>query len=228
MPVSSSTEPRSRLAILISGGGSNMLAIARACASGQIPADIVLVLADVPEAAGIQRARDLGLHAEVLDRRAFRSNGAADRTGFENALARAIDASGADYVILAGFMRVLSAAFVARYTGRMLNIHPSLLPRYKGLGTHARALAGGDAEHGATVHFVTAELDGGPLVAQAVVPVQPGDEVASLSGRVHAGEHMLYPMVIEWLTRGRLRWNGGNPTLDGAPLAAPVRIPCAG
>lgn len=205
-----------------------MLAIARACTAGQVPADIVLVLADVPEAAGIARARELGLRAEVLDRRTFRRDGAPDRAGFEQALAATIDASGADYVVLAGFMRVLSPDFVQRYAGRMLNIHPSLLPRHKGLDTHARALAAGDAEHGASVHFVTAELDGGPVVAQAVVPVQPGDEVASLSGRVHAGEHMLYPMVIEWLTRGRLRWNGGTPTLDGAPLSAPVRIRCAG
>lgn len=226
--MSSSTEPRPRLAILISGAGSNMLAIARACASGQVPADIVLVLADVPEAAGIARARELGLPAQVLDRRAFRRDGAPDRAAFEQALAQAIEASGADYVILAGFMRVLSASFVQRLAGRMLNIHPSLLPRHKGLDTHARALAAGDAEHGASVHFVTAELDGGPVVAQAVVQVQPGDEVASLSGRVHAGEHILYPMVIEWLTRGRLRWNGGNPVLDGVPLGAPVRIRCAG
>lgn len=226
--MSSSTEPRPRLAILISGAGSNMLAIARACASGQIPADIALVLADVPEAAGIARAREMGLPARILDRRAFRRDGAPDREAFEQALAQAIEASGADYVILAGFMRVLSAGFVQRLAGRMLNIHPSLLPRHKGLDTHARALAAGDAEHGASVHFVTAELDGGPVVAQAVVPVHPGDEVASLSGRVHAGEHMLYPMVIEWLTRGRLRWNGGTPVLDGTPLGAPVRIRCAG
>ncbi|MET0281820.1 MAG: phosphoribosylglycinamide formyltransferase [Steroidobacteraceae bacterium] len=221
---SSTTEHRARLAVLISGAGSNMLAIAQACATGQVPADIALVLADVPEAAGVQRARSLGLTARVLDRRGFMRDGVADRQAFEAALASAIDASGADYIVLAGFMRVLSAAFVRRYTGRMLNIHPSLLPRHKGLDTHARALAAGDAEHGASVHFVTAELDGGPLVAQAVVPVLAGDEVAGLSGRVHAREHMLYPMVIEWLVRGRLLWNGGNPTLDGVPLAAPVRI----
>jgi phosphoribosylglycinamide formyltransferase-1 len=210
--------------VLISGAGSNMLAIARACASGQVPADIALVLADVPQAAGIQRARELGLPARSLDRRSFVRDGMPDRAGFEAALAAAIDASGADYILLAGFMRVLSADFASRYTGRMLNIHPSLLPLHKGLHTHARALAAGDTEHGVSVHFVTAELDGGPLIAQAIVPVLPGDEVAGLSGRVHAREHMLYPMVIEWLVRGRLLWNGGNPTLDGVPLAAPVRI----
>jgi phosphoribosylglycinamide formyltransferase 1 len=221
---SSPAEQRARLAVLISGAGSNMLAIAAACRSGQIPADIVKVIADVPEAGGIAKARALGLDAEVIDRRGFTSDGAPSRAAFEAALAACIDASAADFIVLAGFMRILSADFTGRYSGRLLNIHPSLLPRHKGLDTHARALAAGDREHGASVHFATAELDGGPVIAQAVVPVLQGDAVAALSGRVHAGEHILYPMVIEWLTRGRLRWNGGNPTLDGAPLVAPVRI----
>jgi phosphoribosylglycinamide formyltransferase-1 len=223
--VSSSTEAqRARLAILISGTGSNMVAIAQACRSGQVPADIAIVIADTPAAGGIARAQQLGLATQVVDRRDFQLEGRPDRAAFEAALSAAIAASGADYVILAGFMRVLSAAFTAQYAGRMLNIHPSLLPRHKGLDTNARALAAGDSEHGASVHFVTAELDGGPLIAQAVVAVMPGDDVASLSGRVHAGEHKLYPMVIEWLTTGRLRWNGGSPLLDDAPLRAPVRI----
>jgi len=201
-----------------------MLAIAGACRSEQIPADIVAVIADTPAALGIARARELNLPASVIDRRAFMRDARPDRDAFEAALSAAIDGSGADYVILAGFMRVLSAAFVAHYAGRLLNIHPSLLPRHKGLDTHARALAAGDAEHGASVHFVSAELDGGPLVAQASTVILPGDDVATLSGRVHAGEHKLYPMVIEWLVRGRLRWNGGNPLLDEAPLRMPVRI----
>jgi len=201
-----------------------MVAIAEACRAGQIPAEVVIVIADTIAAGGIQRAQQLGLATRIVDRRSFLQGGQPDRAAFEAALAAAIADSGADYVILAGFMRVLSAGFVARYTGHMLNIHPSLLPRHKGLDTHARALAAGDGEHGASVHFVTAELDGGPLIAQAVVAVLPGDEVASLSGRVHALEHKLYPMVIEWLTGGRLRWNGGTPSLDGAPLRAPVRI----
>jgi phosphoribosylglycinamide formyltransferase-1 len=213
-----------RLAVLISGGGSNMVAIARACAAGRIPASICIVIADVPEAAGLIRARELGLTAETVDRRAHSRGALHDRSAFEKALAGAIDARAPDYIILAGFMRVLSAAFTQQYAGRMLNIHPSLLPRHKGLDTHARVLAAGDTEHGASVHFVTGELDGGPVIAQAVVPVQPGDTVASLSARVHAREHMLYPMVIEWLATGRLRWNGGAPTLDGAPLEAPVRL----
>ncbi len=217
--------PRPRLAILISGQGSNMLAIAAACSSGRIPAQVAAVIADTPDAGGIERARAQGLPTFVVDRRQFVREGRTDREAFESALSAAIAASRADYVILAGFMRVLSAGFVARHAGRMLNIHPSLLPRHKGLDTHARALAAGDAEHGASVHFVTSELDGGPLIAQAVVPVLAGDDVAGLSGRVHAAEHKLYPMVIEWLASGRLAWNGGNPALDGARLNAPVRLP---
>lgn len=222
---SSTAEARKRLAILISGGGSNMVAIAKACAAGSIPAHIAAVLSDVPDAPGLQRARELGLHAEALDRRAHLREGRHDRGSFEAALSAAIDAARPDFIILAGFMRVLSAGFVSRYAGRMLNIHPSLLPRYKGLDTHQRVLAAGDTEHGASVHFVTGELDGGPLVAQYVVPVLAGDTVASISARVHAGEHMLYPMVIQWLAGGRLRWNDGAPTLDGVPLARPVRLP---
>jgi phosphoribosylglycinamide formyltransferase-1 len=213
-----------RLAVLISGAGSNMLAIAAACRSGQIPAEIAVVIADTPSAAGIARAQAQGLATTVVDRLAFQAAGKPDRAAFEHALAEAMEASGAELVVLAGFMRVLSADFVARYSGRMLNIHPSLLPRHKGLDTHARALAAGDTEHGVSVHFVTADLDGGPLIAQARVPVLPGDNLASLSARVHAREHIIYPMVIEWLTCGRLLWNQGSPTLDGARLLAPVQL----
>lgn len=221
---SSTAEARKRLAILISGGGSNMVAITKACAANAIAARVVLVASDVPEAPGLQRARDLGVPATAIDRRAHVRGGRHDRESFEAALGAQIDAARPDFVILAGFMRVLSPGFVRRYAGRMLNIHPSLLPRYKGLDTHQRVLAAGDPEHGASVHFVTAELDGGPLIAQYPVPVQNGDTVASLSARVHAGEHMLYPMVIQWLASGRLRWNGGEPTLDGQRLEAPVRL----
>jgi phosphoribosylglycinamide formyltransferase 1 len=222
---SSTTEaPRKRLAILISGRGSNMLAIAQACRDGHIPAEVAVVIADTPEAGGIGRARALGIPVRIVDRRQFMHDGRPDRAAFESALADAIAASRADYVILAGFMRVLSADFVARHAGRIVNIHPSLLPRHPGLETHQRALAAGDREHGASVHFVTPELDGGPLIAQAAVPVLPGDDLAGLSARVHAAEHKLYPMVIEWLTRGRLDWNGGSPLLDGAPLGAPVLL----
>jgi phosphoribosylglycinamide formyltransferase 1 len=213
-----------RLAVLISGAGSNMLAIARACESGQIDAEVALVISDVATAGGLARAQSMGIPTAVVDRKTFQASGTADRASFETALARAIDDSRADLVILAGFMRVLSGNFVERFQGRMLNIHPSLLPRYKGLDTHARVLAAGDALHGVSVHFVTAELDGGPVVAQASVPVLPGDDVTSLSARVHAREHILYPMVIQWLTRGRLQWNQGRPLLDGQPLGAPVQL----
>ncbi|MEO8307433.1 MAG: phosphoribosylglycinamide formyltransferase [Pseudomonadota bacterium] len=202
---------RLRLAILISGTGTNMLAIARACAAGQIAADVAVVISDQPAAAGLQRARALGLATQVVD-------SAADRTVFESALAAAIDASQATLVVLAGFMRVLSAGFVSRYAGRLLNIHPSLLPHHKGLDTHARALAAGDAEHGASVHFVTAQLDGGPVVLQRRVPVLPGDDAETLSARVHAIEHIIYPQVIGWMADRRLEWNDGSPTLDGTAL----------
>jgi phosphoribosylglycinamide formyltransferase 1 len=161
---------------------------------------------------------------QLVDRRQCLRNGTPNRDAFEQQLAASIDSANADWIVLAGFMRILSPEFVARYAGRMLNIHPSLLPRYKGLHTHERALAARDAEHGATVHFVTAELDGGPLVLQGVVPVLGSDTVASLSGRVHAQEHIIYPMVIRWLSQGRLRWNNGKPTMDGEALIAPMRL----
>jgi phosphoribosylglycinamide formyltransferase-1 len=220
-------EPRAarapRLAILISGGGSNMVAIARACATGRISAEVAVVIADQANAGGIERARQLNLPVVVVDRGTFRSAGQLDRPAFEAALEQGLQEHAVDIVILAGFMFVLSAGFVGRYAGRMLNIHPSLLPRYTGLNTHARALAAGDGEHGVSVHFVTAELDGGPLIVQAPVSVEPGDDVASLSARVHAREHIIYPMAIQWLVSGRLQWNGGRPTLDGRALSAPVQ-----
>jgi phosphoribosylglycinamide formyltransferase-1 len=213
-----------RLAVLISGAGSNMVAIAEACRSGKINASVALVISDVPSAGGLARAQALDIATAVVDRNAFRADGKPDRAAFEAALGAVVDASMADLVVLAGFMRVLSSSFVARYEGRMLNIHPSLLPLHKGLDTHARVLAAGDTQHGVSVHFVTPELDGGPVIAQAAVPVLPGDDAAALSARVHAREHILYPMVIEWLTQGRLQWNHGAPALDGKPLAAPVLL----
>lgn len=212
-----------RLAILISGAGSNMVAIARACSERRIAAEVAVVICDKPSAAGIRRAQDLGLTVAVVDANALRRDGRVDRVAFEAALEAQISDHGGELVILAGFMRVLSPGFVARYSGRMLNIHPSLLPRHPGLDTHARALAAGDREHGVTVHFVTAELDAGPAVLQAAVPVLSEDDVASLSARVHAAEHIIYPMAIQWLASGRLQWNGGRPTLDGKALEAPVR-----
>jgi phosphoribosylglycinamide formyltransferase 1 len=212
-----------RLAILISGAGSNMVAIAQACRDGHIPAQVAVVISDQPAAGGIQRARDLGLPVAIVDAAAFRREGSLNRSQFEAGLEAQFRAHGADLVILAGFMRVLSGEFVARRPGRILNIHPSLLPLYPGLDTHSRVLAAGDREHGVTVHFVTAELDGGPAIIQAPVPVLPADDVQRLSARVHAAEHIIYPMAIQWLASGRLQWNGGRPTLDGRALDAPVR-----
>jgi phosphoribosylglycinamide formyltransferase 1 len=215
--------PPLRIAILISGAGSNMVAIARACSEGRIPAEVAVVICDKPGAPGIQRARELGLAVAVVDAAISRRDGRIDRDAFEAAIDHELAAHGAQAVVLAGFMRVLSAAFVARHPGRILNIHPSLLPRYPGLDTHARVLAAGDHEHGVTVHFVTAELDGGPAVIQSTVAVLPGDDEASLSARVHATEHIIYPMAIQWLASGRLQWNGGRPTLDGRSLDVPVQ-----
>ena len=200
-----------RLAVLISGRGNNMVAIARACAAGEISARIAVVISDQPQAAGLARARELGLATRVVDLGGFRAPGGIDRQAFEAALAEAIDAVSPDLVILAGFMRVLSESFVRRYEGRMLNIHPSLLPSYKGLHTHERVLAAGEREHGASVHFVTAELDGGPVVLQARVPVLPGDDAARLSARVHEQELKIYPLVIGWIADGSLVWSSGGP-----------------
>ena len=186
-----------RVAILISGDGSNMLALVHSMTADH-PARPVLVAANDPQAAGLSHAAALGIPVAAVDHRAF----AGDRAAFEAALLDPILAASPDILCLAGFMRVLTPAFVARFAGRMLNIHPSLLPRYPGLHTHARALAAGDAEAGCTVHEVTAELDAGPILGQARVPVLPGDDEASLSRRVLAMEHRLYPAVLRRFASG--------------------------
>lgn len=203
------------LVILISGRGSNMLAIARACSTGNINACVARVVADRAAAPGLASAGELGLPTAVVP---FTPG---ERPRFEAALAKEIDDSGAQLVALAGFMRVLSPDFVARYTGRLLNIHPSLLPDYKGLHTHRRVLEEGAVHHGASVHFVTAELDGGPVVLQSSLRVAAGETEQTLSARVQRLEHRIYPQVIGWMASGRLVWRG-EPWLDGAPLARPV------
>ena len=206
-----------RLAILISGRGSNMTAIARACAEGRINARVGLVLSERPGVAGLDAARGLGLETLTV---AWR--GATERAGFERDLAAALEAAAPDVIVLAGFMRILSEEFVQPRVGRILNIHPSLLPKYRGLHTHRRVLEAGDAEHGASVHFVTAELDGGPVILQSRVAVRPGETEGALSARVQATEHTIYPRVIGWLADGRLAWRDDQPWLDGAPLDAPM------
>lgn len=213
----SRADPPLPLAVLISGRGSNMLAIAGACAGGAIHARIAGVIADRESAAGIGAARELGLPVSVVG---YQDH--PQRDAFEAALIRAIDASGAQLVILAGFMRILSPAFTRHYSGRLLNIHPSLLPGYKGLHTHRRVLAAGETLHGVSVHYVSDELDGGPVVRQVRITISPGDTEASLSARVHRQEHIVYPQVIGWIADGRLQWRDGAPWLDGQLLQQPV------
>ncbi|MGC3963550.1 MAG: phosphoribosylglycinamide formyltransferase [Rhodocyclaceae bacterium] len=198
--------------ILISGRGSNMEAIVRAKIQG---ARIAAVISNRPEAAGLAFAASNGIQTEVVDHKAF-----AGREAFDTALAEAIDAHAPDLVVLAGFMRVLTPAFVDHYAGRLFNIHPSLLPAFPGLHTHERAIDSGAKLHGATVHFVTSELDCGPIVAQAAVPVLAGDDAAALGARVLAFEHRIYPAAVQWFVDGRLSVKGQRVTLRDAPEAA--------
>jgi phosphoribosylglycinamide formyltransferase-1 len=206
-------------AVLISGRGSNMLALERATRDGRIDGRIVSVLSDRADAAGIAAARGLGLPASVLE-----PARGADRAEFGRALAAAVDASGAELVALAGFMRILDGAFVRRWQGRLLNIHPSLLPAYRGLHTHRRVLAAGETWHGCTVHFVVEELDAGPSVIQGRLAVRPGEEESALSARVQRLEHIIYPRAVGWFAAGRLAWRDGQALLDGRPLQAPVTV----
>ncbi|WP_090025770.1 phosphoribosylglycinamide formyltransferase [Lutimaribacter saemankumensis] len=180
-----------RVAILISGGGSNMVRLVESMV-GDHPARPCLVLSNVPDAGGLQKARDMGVPTAVVDHRAFKG----DREGFEKALISEIDAYQPDIIALAGFMRILTPVFIDYYAGRMLNIHPSLLPKYRGLDTHARAIAAGDAEAGCSVHEVTAELDGGPILGQARVAIDADDTPDTLAARVLEQEHRLYPAVL--------------------------------
>lgn len=181
-----------RVAILISGGGSNMVALVRAMQDDDFPAEPVLVLANNATAGGLQKARDLGVPTATVDHRDY-----ADRAAFEAALHAELEAREVDLVCLAGFMRVLTPDFVTRWQDRMLNIHPSLLPKYKGLNTHARALEAGDTQAGCSVHLVTPTLDGGPVLAQARVPILSGDTPQDLAARVLVEEHKLYPATLK-------------------------------
>ena len=193
-----------RIVILISGRGSNMEAIVRACAEQGWPAQVVAVLANRPRAGGLQFAAAQGIATQVVDHKAF-----STRENFDDALADAVDAFTPDLLLLAGFMRILGPAFVRRYEGRFLNIHPSLLPSFTGLHTHRRALEAGCKAVGATVHFVTPELDHGPIVMQSVIAVYPGDDEHTLATRVLASEHMIYPLAVRWFVQGQLRLQGG-------------------
>ena len=206
-----------RLAILISGRGSNMEAVARACRTGGIDASVSVVIADRDDARGLPIAGELGIETKVVAWKSF-----ADRAAFEGALAEAIEVHRVEVIVLAGFMRVLPPQFAERYAGRLVNIHPALLPKYRGLHTHSRALAAGDTEHGASVHFATAELDGGPVVLQSRLTVRPHETESELAARVLATEHVILPQALGWMAAGRLTWHDGRGWLDGKALEAPV------
>lgn len=215
-----SSPARLPVVVLISGGGSNLQALIDAIENHDLPIEIRAVVSNRPDAYGLIRAQRAGVATEIVDHKAY-----PGRAAFDRALQTHIDRYRPKLVVLAGFMRILTDAFVRHYEGRMLNIHPSLLPHFPGLDTHARALAAGTLEHGASVHFVTPELDGGPSIAQAVVPVLPGDTPETLAARVRTREHVLYPQVVRWFAEGRLALGNGSAQLDGQPLTLPVRLP---
>jgi phosphoribosylglycinamide formyltransferase 1 len=207
------SSPPCRLIILISGSGSNLQAFIDACRDPGYPCRIVAVISNKADVRGLERARDAGIAAHHLDHRAF-----PDREAFDAQLQQLIDGFEPDLVVLAGFMRILSAGFVRHYSGRLMNIHPSLLPKYPGLHTHQRALEAGDAEHGATVHFVSEDLDGGPAIIQARVPVLDGDTADALAARVLQQEHLIYPRAVRLFAEGRLCCREGRAELDGETL----------
>jgi phosphoribosylglycinamide formyltransferase 1 len=191
---------RKRVAILISGRGSNMAALIEAAKAPDYPAEIVLVLSNVADAGGLARAREAGIATEVIEHKPF----GKDREAFDRAINAALEKHRIDIVCLAGFLRLLTPWFVERWSGRLINIHPSLLPAFKGLDTHARAIAEGAKQHGATVHFVVPELDSGPIIAQESVPVLAGDTADTLAARVLAVEHRLYPLALARVARGEI------------------------
>lgn len=209
-----------RAAVLVSGSGSNLQAIIDAVAGGALDLELALVLSNNADAYGLARARQSAVEARCVSHRAF-----PDRASFDEAIAAEIESVHADLVLLAGFMRILTPAFVARYAGRLLNIHPSLLPRHPGLDTHRRALQAGDHWHGCTVHFVTAELDGGPRIIQGRVPVLPDDDAGTLAQRVLAIEHRIYPEAVRLVVEGRITYADNAAWLDGKALHQPIQLP---
>lgn len=202
------------IVVLISGSGSNLQAMIDACAAGFIAGRIRAVISNKAGVYGLERAAEADIPAIVMDHKSF-----ADRQSYDAALQQTIDSYQPDLVVLAGFMRILTADFVGHYQGRLLNIHPSLLPKYQGLNTHQRALDAGDTQHGCSVHFVTAELDGGPVVLQAKVPIFAGDDATQIAERVHEQEHRIYPLVVRWFCQGRLQQQTDKALLDGQILS---------
>jgi phosphoribosylglycinamide formyltransferase-1 len=208
-----------RVAVLASGRGSNLAALIEARARGELPVEFVLVGSDKADAGALRLAEAANIPTLALDPRSY-----PDRRAFDLDLFDRIGASGADFLVLAGFMRVIDGDALRAWEGRIINIHPSLLPKYRGLHTHRRALKAGDTEHGASVHFVTAELDGGPVIAQARLAVEAGDNDEGLAQRLLPLEHRLLPAVLGRLASGRLRWQAGTVQHDGRPLTAPLRL----
>ena len=203
------SQPEISIVVLISGSGSNLQAIIDATQNGTIPARINAVICNKEDAFGLTRAANAGLVTEVVSHKNYDS-----RELFDQALEKTIDQYSPDLVVLAGFMRILTPQFVRHYSGRMINIHPSLLPKYRGLNTHQRAIDAGEPEHGVTVHFVTEELDGGPNVLQARVPISEGETADSLAKKVLTQEHQIYPRAIKWFAEGRLKMNANQAILD--------------
>lgn len=207
-----------RLCVLVSGRGRNLRALQSACADGRIDADVTRVVSNRPDAAALEFARAQGIATAVVDHRDF-----GTRMAFDAALGDAIAGADPDWIALAGFMRVLGDGLVQRFAGRMLNVHPSLLPRHRGLHTHRAVLAAGELEHGASVHFVSPELDSGPVIIQGRCSVNADDDEDSLAQRVlEAVELRIYPQAVAWACSGRLRWRGRTVTLDDRPLARPL------
>ena len=213
--ISAGRAPKRRVAILISGRGSNMTALIAAAQAPDYPAEIALVLSNRPDAQGIAAARAAGIATAIVDHTRF----GKDREAFEAALEHELQARRIDIVCLAGFMRLLTPGLVSRWEGRMLNVHPALLPSFKGLDTHARALAAGVKVHGATVHFVTPEMDSGPIIAQGEVAVRDDDTADTLAARVLAVEHEIYPRALRLVAEGRMRLEDGRCRIDGADAA---------
>ncbi|PQJ89814.1 phosphoribosylglycinamide formyltransferase [Aliivibrio sifiae] len=203
-----------KIVVLVSGSGSNLQAFIDACGNKIPNARIAAVISNKSDAYGLQRALNSGINAHCLSTADY-----ANREQYDEALATLIDLHKPDVIILAGFMRILSEDFVLRYQGKMLNIHPSLLPKYTGLHTHQRAIDAGDKEHGTSVHFVTPELDGGPVILQAKVPIFADDNAKDVASRVQAQEHVIYPMVANWLIEERLIMKNGKALLDGHVLS---------
>lgn len=209
----------SSIGVLVSGGGTNLQAIIDKIHFGSCNAQIRCVVSNVADVYALQRAKKAAIPGQVIKHTDYSS-----RSEFENALIDTMDIFDVDMVLLAGFMRVLDSTFISRYRGRILNIHPSLLPAYPGLHTHQRALDGGVKKHGCSVHFATAELDGGPVILQASVPVLSGDDVPTLAARVLEKEHIIYPMCVEWLCEGKIHFQDGNAFYNQERLECPLQL----